>query len=85
MSKTITSRYDVSELLRTPEEMAAYLEASMFIAPRLLMGVLGCGRPVLRCREKSAEKVRSEVTTGCHAREIDAPERVRCWRRDQGT
>ena len=27
MSKTITSRYDVSEHLRTPEEMAAYLEA----------------------------------------------------------
>lgn len=28
MSKTITSRYDVAEHLRTPEEMAAYLEAS---------------------------------------------------------
>jgi probable addiction module antidote protein len=27
MSKTITTRYDVSEHLRTPEEMAAYLEA----------------------------------------------------------
>lgn len=27
MSKTITSRYDVAEHLRTPEEMAAYLEA----------------------------------------------------------
>ena len=27
MSKTITKRYDVAEHLRTPEEMAAYLEA----------------------------------------------------------
>ena len=27
MVKTITSRYDVAEHLRTPEEMAAYLEA----------------------------------------------------------
>jgi len=29
MAKTKTSRYDVAEHLRTPEEMAAYLEASM--------------------------------------------------------
>ena len=29
MSKTKTSRYDVAEHLRTPEEMAAYLEACM--------------------------------------------------------
>ena len=27
MSKTLTTRYDVAEHLRTPEEMAAYLEA----------------------------------------------------------
>jgi probable addiction module antidote protein len=27
MGKTITTKYDVSEHLRTPEEMAAYLEA----------------------------------------------------------
>lgn len=27
MGKTTTSRYDVAEHLRTPEEMAAYLEA----------------------------------------------------------
>jgi DNA-binding phage protein len=27
MSKTKTSKYDVAEHLRTPEEMAAYLEA----------------------------------------------------------
>lgn len=27
MTKTKTSRYDVAEHLRTPEEMAAYLEA----------------------------------------------------------
>ena len=29
MGKTVTSRYDVAEHLRTPEEMAAYLEASL--------------------------------------------------------
>jgi len=29
MSKTVTSRYDVAELLRTPDEMAAYLEACL--------------------------------------------------------
>src|SRR5207244_564646 len=29
MKKTITSRYDVAEHLRTPQEMAAYLEASI--------------------------------------------------------
>ena len=29
MGKTITTKYDVSEHLRTPEEMAAYLEASI--------------------------------------------------------
>jgi DNA-binding phage protein len=27
MAKTITTKYDVTEHLRTPEEMAAYLEA----------------------------------------------------------
>ncbi len=29
MAKTTTTRYDVTEHLRTPEEMAAYLEASL--------------------------------------------------------
>ena len=29
MTKTVTSCYDVAEHLRTPEEMAAYLEASI--------------------------------------------------------
>ena len=29
MSKTLTSKYDVAEHLRTPDEMAAYLEACM--------------------------------------------------------
>ena len=29
MTKTITSRYDVAEHLRTPQEMAAYLEACL--------------------------------------------------------
>jgi probable addiction module antidote protein len=29
MAKTVTMKYDVSEHLRTPEEMAAYLEACM--------------------------------------------------------
>ena len=29
MAKTLTTRYDVAENLRTPEEMAAYLEACL--------------------------------------------------------
>jgi len=29
MRKTVTTRYDVAEHLRTPEEMAAYLEACL--------------------------------------------------------
>jgi probable addiction module antidote protein len=29
MKKTVTSRYDIAEHLRTPQEMAAYLEASI--------------------------------------------------------
>ena len=29
MTQTMTSKYDVAEYLRTPEEMAAYLEACM--------------------------------------------------------
>ena len=29
MGKTLTTRYDVAEHLRTPEEMAAYLEACL--------------------------------------------------------
>ena len=29
MTKTVTSPYDVAEHLRTPQEMAAYLEACM--------------------------------------------------------
>jgi len=29
MAKTVTTRYDAAEHLRTPEEMAAYLEACM--------------------------------------------------------
>lgn len=29
MTKTITTKYDVAEHLRTPEEMAAYLEAAI--------------------------------------------------------
>ncbi len=32
MTKTTTSRYDVSEHLRTPEEMAAYLEAAFEVS-----------------------------------------------------
>jgi DNA-binding phage protein len=29
MTKTVTTRYDVAENLRTPEEMVAYLEACL--------------------------------------------------------
>jgi probable addiction module antidote protein len=33
MPKTMTTKYDVAEYLRTPEEMAAYLEACLAEAP----------------------------------------------------
>jgi len=29
MTKTVTTRYDIAEHLRTPEEMAAYIEACL--------------------------------------------------------
>ncbi len=32
MAKTITTKYDVAEHLRTPEEIAAYLEACLEVA-----------------------------------------------------
>ena len=35
MKKTVTTPYDVAEHLRTPEEMAAYLEACMEEAARV--------------------------------------------------
>ena len=37
-TKTVTSPYDVAEHLRSPEKMAAYLEASIEEASRLLVG-----------------------------------------------
>jgi len=44
MAKTIATRYDVAEHLRTPEEMAAYLEARLEAADgdaSLVAGALG--------------------------------------------
>ena len=32
MAKTITTKYDVAEHLRSPEEMAAYLEACLEVS-----------------------------------------------------
>jgi len=57
MGKTSTTRYDVAEHLRTPEEMAAYLEVCLeeadgdaaFIAKAL--GVLPAPRVWLKWRE----------------------------------
>ena len=65
MAKTITSHYDVAEHLRTPEEMAAYLEACLdeadgdagFIAKALgdIARVKVCRKSpaTLACRRKS--------------------------------
>ena len=39
MAKTITTRYDVAEHLRTPEEMAAYLDAWLEVAPDDTAGI----------------------------------------------
>ena len=60
MTKTVTSPYDVAEHLRTPQEMAAYLEASMeqadgdaaFIAKALgdIARAKGMSQVRIRCR-----------------------------------
>ena len=65
MTKTATSPYDVAEHLRTPEEMAAYLDACMEEAPGDAASVakaLGDIRPrqgdvagLLRCRPVPGE------------------------------
>ena len=67
MTKTVTSPYDVAEHLCTPEEMAAYLEASIeeadgdaaFIAKALGdiarakgMSQVACDAGVLRVRDR---------------------------------
>jgi len=39
MAKTQTTRYDVAEHLRTPEEMAAYLDAWLEEAPEDAAGI----------------------------------------------
>jgi probable addiction module antidote protein len=38
-SKTVTAAYDVAEQLRTPEEMAAYLDAWLVEAPEDAAGI----------------------------------------------
>jgi len=48
MAKTITTRYDVAEHLRTPEEMAAYLEAC--IDPEKCWG---CGVCSIKCKPQA--------------------------------
>ena len=60
MTKTVTSPYDVAEHLRTPEEMAAYLEASIeeadgdaaFVARALgdIARAKGMSQVAVRCR-----------------------------------
>ena len=39
MSRTKTTRYDVAEHLRTPQEMAAYLDAWLVEAPEDAQGI----------------------------------------------
>jgi len=70
MAKTKTSKYDVAEHLRTPEEMAAYLEACLeeangdaaFIAKALGDIARAKGMTQVGCQEKSSltdEKIRN--------------------------
>ena len=53
MAETITTEYDPAEHLRTPEEMAAYLEACLEVASgdaafiaKALGDIATCHRPV---------------------------------------
>ena len=55
MAKTKTSRYDVAEHLRTPEEMAAYLEACFEEAN---------GDAALGCPDKLSDRAFPTVRTG---------------------
>ena len=53
MKKTITTPYDVSEHLRTPEEMAAYLEACVEEANGDAAFVAKAHRDIARAKDAS--------------------------------
>ena len=76
MGKTVTTRYDVAEHLRTPEEMAAYLEACLDEADgdaAFIAKVLGDSQLVVRQNAVAAlgkidrALVRVRRTIGDHA------------------
>ena len=79
MNSTITTRYDVAEHLRTPEEMAAYLEACMeekdadavFIAKALGDIVRAKGMSQVACNANVSRKSLYEVLSGEHAPGFD--------------
>ena len=51
MGKTVTTRYDVAEHLRNPEEMAAYLEACIEEANGDAAFIARALRDIARARE----------------------------------
>ena len=62
MIRTKTTRYDVAEHLRTPEEMAAYLEACIEEADgdaAFIVKVLG---DIARARGRSQVKQKKEIS-----------------------
>ncbi len=50
MSKTVTVPYDIAEQLRTPEEMAAYLDAWLAEAPEDASGIARALGDIARAR-----------------------------------
>ena len=65
MGKTVTSRYDVAEHLRTPEEMAAYFEACLEEAKG---GVRRGDAAGGGSNTESAASCVKGVSCGCHHR-----------------
>lgn len=82
MGKTVTTRYDVAEHLRTPQEMAAYLEACLeeadgdaaFIAKAL--GEIARAKGMSQvARDASLSRETSIVTAWRPCRRCSSPDR----------
>jgi RNase P/RNase MRP subunit p30 len=56
MPKTVTSRYDVADHLRTPEEMAAYLEACLEEAHTDAVFITKATRDIASARNMGRQK-----------------------------
>ena len=70
MSKTMATRYDVAEHLRTPEEMAAFLEACLEEAEGdavFIAKALGDIRRHGKAVRSAANAIGAKIFACCHA------------------